>query len=165
MDARGQKHSEFDSHPNPQMKTCSKCNQTLSVDMFYRASRSTDGRQSACKKCADVASKVSGTRNPEKYKQNRVNYRTSLQAKLVAWRQEQGCQLCPEDDGTCLELHHPDPSTKEDDPSLIIRRYGWDAFLREASKCIVLCANCHRKVHAGRITLLPDKHCGDAPVS
>jgi hypothetical protein len=46
-----------------------------------------------------------------------------------------------------LELHHSDPSVKEDHPSLL--RTSWDRWLTEAQKCIILCCNCHRKVHAG----------------
>ncbi len=32
-------------------KKCSKCGQVKSLDEFYRFSRASDGRQSACKRC------------------------------------------------------------------------------------------------------------------
>ena len=32
-------------------KKCSKCGQVKSLDEFYRCSRASDGRQSACKRC------------------------------------------------------------------------------------------------------------------
>ena len=45
-----------------------------------------------------------------------------------------------------LEFHHPDPSIKE---SKVI---GSTASLEkqrvEATKCILVCANCHREIHA-----------------
>ena len=45
-----------------------------------------------------------------------------------------------------LEFHHPDPSIKE---SKVI---GSTASLEkqrvEAAKCILVCANCHREIHA-----------------
>lgn len=49
----------------------------------------------------------------------------------------------------CFDFHHTDPRTKEFpvDQQQIAGR-AWEAVLREASKCVLLCANCHRTVHA-----------------
>lgn len=48
-----------------------------------------------------------------------------------------------------LEFHHLDPATKEFGISTdgIARR--WDKIEAELAKCVLLCANCHREVHAG----------------
>lgn len=48
-----------------------------------------------------------------------------------------------------LEFHHLDPHTKEFGISTegIPRR--WDKIVAELAKCVLLCANCHREVHAG----------------
>jgi hypothetical protein len=47
------------------------------------------------------------------------------------------------------DFHHTDPTAKEF--SLrhgISKRYSWKRLLIEASKCILLCSNCHRSLHA-----------------
>ena len=58
------------------------------------------------------------------------------------------CSSCSETHPACLEFHHPNPADKEIDVSRAID-WGWstDRTMREINKCIVLCANCHRKLH------------------
>lgn len=48
-----------------------------------------------------------------------------------------------------LEAHHRDPSTKEFSLSLGGLTRSWDRIKAEADKCDLLCANCHRELHAG----------------
>lgn len=61
------------------------------------------------------------------------------------------CQICGYNN--CIsaqELHHIDPSQKE----LAFNsaaNYKWEPLREELKKCIQLCANCHREVHAGKI--------------
>ena len=58
------------------------------------------------------------------------------------------CSECGENCIVCLDFHHIDPTDKEMDPTMMIHR-GWsrERIMNEISKCIVLCANCHRKLH------------------
>ena len=53
-----------------------------------------------------------------------------------------------------LDLHHRDPKTK--DFGIGDKGYtrSWEVIKREADKCVLVCANCHREVEAG-ITQLP----------
>jgi hypothetical protein len=58
------------------------------------------------------------------------------------------CVRCGESDPICLDFHHVDPSTKiEEVPIMVHKGCGIDRILQEIKKCIVLCANCHRKEH------------------
>lgn len=55
----------------------------------------------------------------------------------------------------CLEFHHIiNPKDKEFSPANAYS-WGWgiERIKKEISKCIVLCANCHRKLHAGHIKI------------
>lgn len=51
-----------------------------------------------------------------------------------------------------LEFHHLDKSSKEFNPSKGYKR-SWEVLKAELDKCVLLCANCHREVHAGFRTL------------
>ncbi len=51
-----------------------------------------------------------------------------------------------------LELHHPDPSKKDPGYSKL-RSSKIETLLKEASKCILVYANCHRELHAKLISL------------
>lgn len=60
------------------------------------------------------------------------------------------CKLCGESESCCLEFHHTD-NNKEGNISQLITNNGWswNAVKLEIDKCVVVCANCHRKIHAG----------------
>ena len=65
---------------------------------------------------------------------------------------ELGCKVCGYAKcAVALEWHHPEDDKKHD-PSNAIKR-SWSAYLKETEKCILLCANCHREVHAGLIQI------------
>lgn len=61
------------------------------------------------------------------------------------------CQKCGYDKcRNALEFHHLDPSKKDFE---ISRKYNksWEAVKAEIAKCILVCANCHREIHAGLV--------------
>lgn len=71
-------------------------------------------------------------------------------AKVIADWKRQGCQLCGELELVCLDAHHRDPAQKEFIIAVAIRNATKvSRVVNELSKCTCLCANCHRKVHAG----------------
>lgn len=53
-----------------------------------------------------------------------------------------------------LDLHHIKESTKKFGLSVKGLTRSWERSKKEADKCILVCANCHREIHAG-ITQLP----------
>jgi hypothetical protein len=64
------------------------------------------------------------------------------------------CEICGENSTVCLDFHHRDRKTK--DLSVAnFRQRGWSAerIKTELDKCIVVCSNCHRKIHAGIIKI------------
>jgi len=59
------------------------------------------------------------------------------------------CSICGENDPVVIDLHHLDPSIKE----TLVRvkaanGQSWSNVVKEFEKCVPLCSNCHRKVHA-----------------
>ena len=53
-----------------------------------------------------------------------------------------------------LQFHHRDPDTKTFGLSNSTTT-NWEKFWKEAQKCDLVCANCHRKIHFGLLSL-PD---------
>lgn len=47
-----------------------------------------------------------------------------------------------------LEFHHVDPSQKDFEVSGNGHCKSWETIKKELDKCILLCANCHRELHA-----------------
>lgn len=102
-------------------------------------------------------------RNPEKVKATRkrwydsnkgkVKEKTAARARRIAawileYKSSLSCEKCGESHVAAIDFHHRDPSEKvteiTDCPS---RGWGIKRILTEISKCAVLCANCHRKLH------------------
>ena len=54
-----------------------------------------------------------------------------------------------ENHSACLDFHHKDAS-KKDFSVANIKGMGWgkEKVLLEIQKCMVVCANCHRKIHS-----------------
>lgn len=55
-----------------------------------------------------------------------------------------------------MEFHHLDPSTKETSWSQIRGHIkGWSTIVDEMRKCVMVCSNCHKEVHAS-YSIIPD---------
>ena len=134
------------------MKTCSRCKQEKHYEDFCKMSRSKDGYQPACKTCMADSWRRSRNKKLDHYKNVQKKRETNTKFLVDEWKSQHKCVNCGEDDIVCFDLHHLDPNTKEDHPSKFTRS-SFNKFLDEASKCVVLCANCHRKLHAGRFKL------------
>ena len=126
------------------MKTCTQCKETKSKELFYRNKNTPDGFQHQCKSCANKATHRSQKRKPEKYRAARKRVRDKFVAEMRAYKVKHGCAHCGENHEAVLELHHTDPTVKDVHPSDSTSR---KIFYEEVEKCIVLCANCHRKLH------------------
>jgi hypothetical protein len=80
-------------------------------------------------------------------KQNQTKYIQNI-------KQKSGCIICGENEPCCLDFHHKNEKNKLASISDMIRNRVTDKkILLEIKKCVILCSNCHRKVHAGLIKL------------
>jgi len=50
-----------------------------------------------------------------------------------------------------LDFHHINPEEREFDVSASWRKYGIERVRKEIEKTIIVCANCHRRIHAGTL--------------
>jgi hypothetical protein len=62
------------------------------------------------------------------------------------------CKNCGETNPVTFDFHHVDESKKDFTISGSHMR-KWTTILAEIDKCIILCANCHRKVHHSGLVL------------
>lgn len=75
-----------------------------------------------------------------------------LSARFLLFK---GCCVCGyKRCDRALDFHHLDPKTKLREVSrMISENYSLTRVKEEIRKCVVLCSNCHREVHAGLISL------------
>jgi hypothetical protein len=75
--------------------------------------------------------------------------REELKQYIEQVKRDNNCVCCGESDYRVLEFHHRDPSQKKFSiVSAVHNRYSLPALKREIEKCDVICASCHRKIHA-----------------
>jgi len=135
------------------MKKCSNCNKDKALSEF---NKKRQGLQPWCRECNRLRSRLY-------YAQNKDNHLQVIQSrkdkiykehnrKIKEIKSNACCALCPESESVCLDFHHL--RDKDVPISRIVHRgYSWERILMEMKKCVVLCSNCHRKVHAGILTV------------
>lgn len=93
--------------------------------------------------------KPSGKRCTECAKQAVNKARRSMKMKAIE-ALGSCCKICGYNRCTeALEFHHLDPTQKDITISSEGYSKGWKVIEKELSKCVLLCSNCHREVHAG----------------
>ena len=136
------------------MKTCSICKEEKTLDCYNKNRGKKDGLNTICRECSNARSKQYYASNSEHHKkviaQRNRCIRKNNRSKLDAFK-VQGCSLCNEKDVCCLDFHH----VSEDKDYAVSNMVGlsWKKILEEISKCILVCANCHRKLHAGKLKI------------
>lgn len=92
-------------------------------------------------------------RNKPKVVRKTKHTRTVLRDWLREVLSDLKCVICGEDDYVALDLHHYDSKTKAFSVSRAASTTtDRKKIIDEIEKCVALCANCHRKHHAGRAT-------------
>ena len=132
------------------MKYCPKCEQEKSADEFSFSNKQKGIRQPYCRVCKNLDYKTKYSRKPEYIDRNHKRRRDNHQ-KVLEYKSQFSCIACPESDPICLDFHHLDPSEKEF--NLTQSSFSWNRLKKEIEKCIVICSNCHRKLHAGKISI------------
>lgn len=81
--------------------------------------------------------------NKNKFAKRREDRRK--ENKQVAHSLKTKCVTCGESDSVCLDFHHK--RDKKDTVAHLIRESTVDQIYEEVEKCVVVCANCHNKIH------------------
>jgi hypothetical protein len=119
---------------------CSKCKETKPEEDFSKNRSSRTGFQTWCKSC----SKTSKRQSVEAQKAWWDNNRDERYRIIIEWCPD-GCLVCGWKDVRAIDQHHVDPSQKDREVS---RWTNAEALKEELKKCVPLCANHHRVLHA-----------------
>ena len=120
------------------LRKCRKCgveaHTTDGLGLFQKCVNARHGRNNLCSVCLSK-------RNRGVAKDNWI--------RLFELKGSQ-CAHCFVGDyhPSVYELHHVDPSDKEHSLGRILHAKNWERIEKEAAKCILLCANCHRTLHS-----------------
>ncbi len=89
------------------------------------------------------------SKNQEHAKEKVIERKNAINKWFKEIKRQLRCEKCGEDHPACLEFHHLNPSEKKINLSEAVAIKGWskNKILDEIAKCVVLCSNCHRKLH------------------
>lgn len=119
-------------------KSCTKCGEFKPLSEFHSAGKGIGGKHPHCAQCKNA-------------KNAQWNAKQKLKVDaLIETSRSVGCLLCGETDPVVLDFHHLGNVKKDDHVMRMAgRRISIERVRAELEKCVVLCANCHRRVHAG----------------
>ncbi len=88
-------------------------------------------------------------RNKKRHADSVALRKKRIRQALQDLKETLSCAKCGENHPSCLQFHHPDRKTKEVGVADAVSQ-GWSIkrILKEIEKCVVLCANCHFKIHS-----------------
>jgi len=127
------------------LKTCTKCKKEKPPSEF---NKKKDGLNANCRECTKRESRDYYLRHREDMarKINAAKFQRIWTNKQYVYNllQESGCADCGEKDPVVLECDHV--RDKEKDVSLLLAGgYSLERILKEIDKCVIRCANCHRR--------------------
>jgi len=130
-------------------RTYTKCFIEKPIEEFGWKDRPRNKRHAVCKERKAKQSSNWYYQNQDQQKENvklnNMAYRQKAREFVFAYLTKHPCQSCGESDPRVLEFHHL--GEKENEVSRLMGRgASLDALIAEIQKCMVLCANCHRKL-------------------
>ena len=124
----------------------------LTKEFFsFRPERGT--WQTQCRKCVSAKQRegyhaVPGRKERtnqaslERYRKN-----STISAEYTNnYKADHGCSQCEESDPICLDFHHVEEKVRSIS-ELIWGSFDLETVKEEMKRCVVLCSNCHRKLH------------------
>lgn len=86
-------------------------------------------------------------KNRQRQQGKKKRRREVLRSWLHEYKMEQcQCERCGEDDPACLDFHHVE-AKRYGIAEMVNRGFAIEKIKNEITRCIVLCANCHRREH------------------
>ena len=140
-------------------KTCGRCKEFKSLELYNRKG---SWYSSICKYCNSLNLKKHHQENPDSYRAKTKKKRGDMKAVVELIRSENPCCVCKESSSACIDFHHIDDKLKDDKLKRTRKSFSesfssYNKLFNEIEKCAALCANCHRKMHAGeiRVPIIP----------
>jgi len=129
------------------MKKCTRCEIEKELSEFNWKSKAKGIQHTACKNCLIASRKKFYDDNKDKVKLKVKSDKKSKVEWFNTFKKTLKCVKCGENHIACLDFHHIDPDKKEFTFAKAYRSLSIEKIKEEISKCIVVCSNCHRKIH------------------
>ena len=132
------------------LKNCAKCYEEKSIEDFNYRDRARGIKRSYCRDCEKIYKQQHYQNNKAAYKK-KARFHTKryvAKARVLVYEFKLGnpCNDCGETDPIVLEFNHLAPEDKRGHVSEMVNNgYSERTIMDEIRKCVILCANCHRR--------------------
>ena len=128
-------------------KVCSRCKKEKELTDFSKNKVKPDGFQYHCKQCQSKIAKKHYVNNKKAYIDRAKKAKKRIAEYIKEVKQKNSCK-CGEDHIAALAFHHKDRATKLFEVSSFSKRgKSLRCVKEEIEKCVVMCSNCHLKLH------------------
>jgi len=141
-------------------KQCNRCNGIKSLSDFGIYRKAPDGKQRNCIICNRQQAREHYYKNKEKHCARAAARKSRIKSALINIKERLGCRFCGEKCNLCLDFHHFNKQEKDIEISSVFM--GIERLSKEIKKCEIVCANCHRKLHGGLLTLESKREIDDS---
>jgi hypothetical protein len=136
-------------------KRCNKCGKIKRADDFHFKDKAKGVLRDRCKSCWSKYHRQHYLANKATYISNAIEVKRKLRREnrilLLEYLSTHPCIDCGESDPVVLEFDHVN-GDKTNNVAELTRYYGWDKVIKEIMKCVVRCANCHRRRTAKQLS-------------
>lgn len=129
------------------MKICSKCQEEKPIEEFQKRAKNSDGYAGMCKPCKRAYDNDHYANNPKRKQQiqkSNNNRRIRFQNQILEYLQNHPCVDCGETDPIVLDFDHQE-NKSYNISTMLQRGLPWGMIKLEMEKCLIRCANCHRR--------------------
>lgn len=130
------------------MKKCRMCSEFKDESQFNRNKSKPDGLGDKCRECMKAYRKQHYAANRHRLRQEiyaaKRDRKVYVIQQLLLYLMVHPCVDCGEADQRVLEFDHQSDK-KYNVSELMDGSHSWETIKEEIDKCLVRCANCHRK--------------------
>lgn len=134
------------------MKNCAKCNSQFPHFIIKNGKKINFQRRKYCLSCSPLGAHNTAQLEIQREKKSSYHYQRErgIKRKIELVKLMGGsCQSCGYNKNLgALEFHHVNPNNKITQLDVrVLTNRKWSFITEEASKCKLLCANCHAEEH------------------
>ena len=111
---------------------------------FHKNRAKPGGLQAHCRACRARIIKLSRARHRQTRRDYEKKFRLRNKFLRMEYLRTHPCVDCGESDPVVLEFDHCGPKRHEIS-NMLTSQTSWSAIEKEIAKCVVRCANCHRR--------------------
>lgn len=132
---------------------CNKCKKDKDEAEFPFKNKETGKRSTICKECQREYKLRYYYSNKQSHYDRNKRTEAKIREFYENYKATHPCIVCGESAPECIDFHHL--RDKVDVLAHMVKGGSLRKLKEELDKCVPLCANCHRKVHSGRLDLAP----------